>query len=153
MRNFLIFFSLLFIAPIISEAAKLPKESKTIYVSSQGGQRVGFGAKRLLNSLIKAGYEVKLTVINYKEKLPKGKSTIVIGTANDKVLDGLFPAALKNQSHAAGKEGFSTSYDKDGALYIIGADNSGTLYGCIDLSEKVASGGKIPTQLAITDHP
>ncbi|TCC90002.1 hypothetical protein EZ428_11955 [Pedobacter frigiditerrae] len=153
MRNFLISFSLLFLAPIISEAAKLPKESKTIYISSQSGQRVLFGVERLIVTLEKSGYDVTLTVINYREKFLKHKNAIVVGTFNEKIFGELFPISLKNKSLKAGKEGFLTSYDKDGTLYIIGADNSGTLYGCVDLSEKIASGGKIPAQLAITDHP
>ncbi len=152
MRNFLIFISLLFIAPLTVDA-KGKKEIKTVYVSSQSGQRVGFGTKRLLYTLTKSGYEVKLTVINYKEKLPKGKSSIVVATATDKILAGLLPNAVKNNAAIAGKEGFFISQDKDGTIYIIGADNSGTLYGCIDLSEKISASRKIPTQLSITDHP
>ncbi|WP_316784798.1 hypothetical protein [Pedobacter frigiditerrae] len=153
MRNFLIFISLLFCAPLFSEAATLLKESKTIYVSLQDAQRVKFGVGRLVNALTKAGYEIKLKTINYNEKIAKGKLAIVIGTAEDRVLAKLYPSALKDKAISAGKEGFLTSYDKDGTLYIIGADNSGALYGCIDLSEKIAAGGKIPSQLAIIDHP
>ncbi|WP_316767412.1 hypothetical protein [Pedobacter frigiditerrae] len=153
MRNFLIFFSLLFCAPLFSEAATLLKESKTIYVSLQDAQRVKFGVGRLVNALTKAGYEIKLKTINYNEKIAKGKLAIVIGTAEDRVFAKLYPSVLKDKAISAGKEGFSISYDKDGTLYIIGADNSGTLYACIDLTEKIASGGKIPAQLSITDYP
>jgi hypothetical protein len=152
MRNFLIFISLFFIAPIVSKAT-LPKETKTIYVSAQGGQRELFGANRLLTTLNKAGYQVNRRVVKHKEKLPKGKSVIVIATANDKILSALLPAPLKNKAVSAGKEGFATIKDKDGTLYIIGADHTGTLYGCIDLEEKVKSANQIPTQLAVTDHP
>jgi len=152
MRNLLIFISLLFIAPLVTKA-KLPKETKTICISLQSGQRVGFGTKRLVNTLIKAGYELNITAVNYNEKLPKGKNAIVIGTATDRVLTNLLPATFKNQAIAAGKEGFTIVSDKDGTLYIIGADQSGTLYGCIDLEEKIIAHGKLPAQLSITDHP
>ena len=154
MKNFLLFISLLFIAPIISSAKLKPKEAKTIYVSSQSGQRVLFGAKRLMTKLNEAGYDVKLTVLDYKGKLPKGKSAVVIGTNTDKVLANLFPLDLKNKARSAGKEGFTTAYDKDGTLFLIGADNSGTLYSCIDLTEKIeANDQKIPTQLDFVDKP
>lgn len=152
MRNLLIFIFLLLITPLVTKA-KSPKETKTIYISTQSGQRVGFGTKRLVNTLIKAGYELKITAVNYNEKLPKGKNAIVIGTATDRVLTNLFPVALKNQAIAAGKEGFTIVYDNDGTLYVIGADQSGTLYGCIDLNEKIIAQKKLPAQLAITDHP
>ena len=152
MRKLLIFISLLFIAPLVTQA-KFPKEAKTIYISTQSGQRVAFGTKRLTNTLSKAGYEIKLTFINYNEKLPKGKNVIVIGTATDRVLTDLFPVPLKKQATAAGKEGFAIVYDKDGTLYVIGADQSGALYGCIDLTEKIIAHGKLPAQLAFTDHP
>lgn len=153
MRNFILFISLLFCAPLVSKAAKLPKETKTIYVSTQSGQRVLFGVKRLLGTLNKSGYEIKLEFVNYNGKLPKGKNVIVIGTLADKVLNKLYPIALKNKALTAGKEGFTISYDKDGTLYLIGADNSGTLYSCIDLEEKIIANKKIPNQLSVVDHP
>jgi len=153
MRNFLIFIFLLFIAPIVTNASKLPKETKTILVSTQGGQRVLFGAKRLLETLSKAGYEIKFTVVNYKEKLPKIKGSVVIGAASDKVLSNLFPDSFKSQALTSGKEGFSINYEKDGTLYIIGADDSGALYGCMELVDQINSKGKIPEQISISDHP
>ncbi|TCD12175.1 hypothetical protein EZ449_03945 [Pedobacter frigidisoli] len=153
MRNFLIYIFLFFSTITISKAADLVPKTKIIYVSSQGGQRVGYGVKRLMESLIKAGYQIKFTVIDYNEKVPKGTKGIVIATVNDKILSSQLPISIKKNASSAGKEGFSISYDVDGNLYIIGADNSGALYGCIDLTDKIAENKTLPTQLSITDHP
>ncbi|RZJ79434.1 MAG: hypothetical protein EOO47_10830 [Flavobacterium sp.] len=154
MRNFLIFISLLLTAPTFSLAKPLQKEQKTIYISSQSGQRVLFGAKRLMSNLTKSGYDVKLTVVDSKSRFSKGKSTIVIGTATDQIFSNLFPVGLKNKAATAGKEGYTITNDKDGTLYLIGADHSGTLYSCIDLEEKIAANNnKIPAQLNFADKP
>ncbi|WP_010602880.1 hypothetical protein [Pedobacter agri] len=53
MRNFLIFIFLFFINQTIVQSAESLAPSKTIYVSSQSGQRVLFGAKRLMEELQK----------------------------------------------------------------------------------------------------
>jgi len=153
MRNFLIFTFLFFIAQTAAISAESAPKTKTIYVSSQSGQRVAFGAKRLFDGLIKAGYQVNLTVVDYHEKLPKGIKGIVIATATDKVLVSQLPLSIKNKALTAGKEGFSISYGQDGTLYVIGADYSGTLYACLALKEKIAENQKLPAQLSITDRP
>lgn len=152
MRNFLIFISLFLIAPTVSKA-KLLKETKTVYVSAKSGQRVLFGANRLIKTLNAAGYQAKLSLVNYKQQLPKGKSAIVIGIANDQFFSNVYPATLKSKTLKLGKEGFSALTDKDGTLYIIGVDNSGALYGCIDVAEKIVAHQKIPNQLSISDQP
>ena len=153
MRHFLIFLFLFFSVETFVKAADRESKSKTIYLSSQSGQRVGFGAKRLMDALIKAGYQVNLTVIDYKKKLPKGVQGIVIATADDKILSNQLPSLPKQSALKAGKEGFSIAHHQDGNLYIIGADHSGTLYGCLELIEKLAENKGIPAKLSVTDHP
>ncbi|MDQ1143088.1 MAG: hypothetical protein ABWZ79_08290 [Pedobacter agri] len=153
MRNFLIFIFLFFINQTIVQSAESLAPSKTIYVSSQSGQRVLFGAKRLMEVLQKNGYTIKLTIVDYKQKLPQGKNSIVVAAADDKVFSAQIPQDIKNKAITAGKEGFSISTDANGNFYLVGADHSGTLYGCLDLIDRIAESKSLPAKLAVTDHP
>ena len=153
MRNFLIFIFLFISSSAIANSVTPAAKSKTIYISSQSGTREKFGLKRLTDTLIASGYNVKFSVVDYRQKFLKGKNSIVIGTADDKIFKPQFPVSIVNKASTAGKEGFSVSYDQDGTLYIIGADHSGTLYGCLDLTDKIAENKVLPAKLSYTDHP
>lgn len=153
MRNFLIFIFLFISSSAIANSVTPPAKSKTIYLSSQSGTREKFGLKRLTDALVASGYNVKFSVIDYRQKFVKGKNAIVIGSADDKIFKPQFPVSIVKKASTAGKEGFSISYDQDGTLYIIGADHSGTLYGCLDLTDKIAENKVLPAKLSYTDHP
>lgn len=153
MRNFLIFIFLFISSSAIANSVTPVAKSKTIYLSSQSGTREKFGLKRLTDALVASGYSVKFSVIDYRQKFVKGKNSIVIGTADDKIFKPQFPVSIVKKASTSGKEGFSVSYDQDGTLYIIGADHSGTLYGCLDLTDKIAENKVLPAKLSYTDHP
>src|SRR5206468_3962218 len=51
-----------------------------------------------------------------------------------------------------GKEGFSIASQKD-KIFIGGADESGTLYGCLELADQVKAKGKLPDNITLTDAP
>ena len=153
MRNFLIFIFLFISSSAIANSVTPAVKSKTIYLSSQSGTREKFGLKRLTDALVANGYNVKFSVIDYRQKFEKGKNSIVIGSADDKIFKPQFPVSIVKKASTAGKEGFSISYDQDGTLYIIGADHSGTLYGCLDLTDKIAENKVLPAKLSYTDHP
>jgi len=155
MRNFLIFIFLFAVFPnlaIASAADRLPK-TKTIYVSSQAGARVTYAAKRLMDGLTKVGYQIKLTVVNSKQAFPKGTNSIVVAEARDRIFSLKLPESIRKNVITAGKEGFAINYDREGTLYIIGADQSGALYGSLDILDRVAETQILPAQLAVTDHP
>jgi hypothetical protein len=51
-------------------------------------------------------------------------------------------------------ESFAITTASDGNITIAGADDSGALYGCLELAERIrANGDKIPTKLDVSDAP
>ncbi len=132
-----------------------PKETYTVFLSTQSSAypRVGFGAEKLIKELTRLGHDLKFTVVNYNESIKKTKGAIVISVINDPVIGKMLPDEVKNKVFSTGKEGFTLTHTKDGTLYIIGNDASGTLYGCLELLDKIKVQGKIPAQINLTDKP
>lgn len=125
------------------------QEQKNIIISASSTDRVKFGAERLSQALKQNGY---VTKIQNQRKLAAGKNAIIIGVASDDAFKNL-PKSSKDKALAAGKEGFSITEGKDGLLYILGADASGTLYGCLELIDQVNAQQKLPAQIELTDRP
>lgn len=148
MRNFLIFISCYFLSISFSNASvRVPK---TIVISTENHVRVRFGAEKLSKALAKLNYSTK---IEQKDKLSTTYNAIVIGVFSDKLFINNLPAAIKNKISTTQKEGFHIYTGQNGALYIIGNDASGALYGCIELADQIKSSGKLPTQLSLSDQP
>ncbi|WP_316739459.1 hypothetical protein [Pedobacter aquatilis] len=154
MRNFLIFVTCLFLLPIFS-SAKIEKtnESKTIFVSAESSLRINFGIEKLSATLKDNNYKPILKSIKPSQKVTLTKSAIVVGKLGDKAIESLLPQTLKSKVLGSGKEGFTLMYDAKGTLYIIGADDSGTLYGCMELVEQIKNQGKIPGNISVNEQP
>ncbi|HTM99680.1 MAG TPA: hypothetical protein VL088_13085 [Pedobacter sp.] len=155
MRSLIIFISLLFIAPIIVNGEATPKEDYTVFLSTQisAHPRVGFGAEKLMKELMRLGYNLKLTAVDYNSKIKLLNKAIVISVIDDAVLGKIIPQEIKDKVGQAGKEGFTIATTKEGTLYIVGADASGTLYGCMEMLDRLKVNAKVPTQINVTDHP
>jgi hypothetical protein len=50
-------------------------------------------------------------------------------------------------------EGFHLRSHKKNTIEVIGADESGVLYGCLELSERIRKAGAMPGELKLTDAP
>lgn len=148
MRNFLIFISCYIIFPSVSFASTTQKEIKSIFITSKSSVRVKFGANRLLKTLTDKGYHIKFEI---KSSLSNKNNAIYIGVITDPFFKNI-PDSIKAKVSKIGKEGF-VIYSEKSVIYVVGADASGALYGCIDLEDKINKEGKIPTQLSIADHP
>ncbi len=73
-----------------------------------------------------------------RQVLPAGAPKIVVSA------DGRFPKP----------EGFAILQAKDGTVSVLGADDSGALYGCLELAERIrANGGRLPAKLDFSDAP
>ncbi|RZK40998.1 MAG: hypothetical protein EOO90_12985 [Pedobacter sp.] len=155
MRNFVIFISLLFFAPNVSSASKLSKDSYTFFVSTKvsAQPRVSFGIEKLSNELKRLNINLDVKAVSNSKSTKKAKGAVVIGMVDDPSINNLLPAEIKTKAQTAGKEGFVISYSKDGALYIIGKDASGTLYGCLELLDQIKAQGKMPNQISLVDRP
>ena len=99
--------------------------------------RIAFAAGYLGRSLHKAGYDVSKTTS--VQKVKKGQLAIVL-----KVNSG--PAN-------PGKEGYSILLEQNQPGSIVGGDESGLLYGCMELAETVDHVGKLPENFSRSDKP
>lgn len=97
--------------------------------------RVAYGVDILKQELQKQGYAVSL--INTARTSSKKQKQVII--------ESTFDSQLK-------KEGFSIKTDKNN-IRIAGADASGILYGCLELSDRIASDRSVPDHINITDAP
>lgn len=152
MRTILIFISCIILFPFLADASlNYDKENQTILVSSSRNARVTFGIEKLVKAFNKNGIQTILKSISSSQK--KSKGLIIVGEVGDNVIKNQIPDDIIKKAESAGNEGFVLSHGKDGNLYIIGADASGALYGCLELAEQVAKSGKIPEQIELTDRP
>jgi hypothetical protein len=149
MRKLLILLLLTILAH--TSNAKTPTISSfaDILISRQSHTRVRFGATKIKECLLKLN--IQSNIINVA-RLESGKRQVVIGIYTDEILKNKLPEAIKQKVVALGKEGFYI-YTKNNTIYIIGGDDSGALYGCLELVEQIGKTGKLPQNLTLTDHP
>ena len=114
--------------------AKRPGPAVSVVVGPGAASRVTFGAQRLTAALEQAGYNP--TVVLNK---PRGRQLcieVVSGSTN-----GLAP------------EGFTLLAETGGNISVTGADDSGALYGCLELAKRIEASGKLPANLNFSDAP
>ncbi len=96
--------------------------------------RIAFASEYLQRSLQKAGYTVSKTAKATPVKAGQKAITLSVG---------------KGQ----GKEGYTIKINPNQPGSIIGSDESGLLYGCMQLAETIDRMGAIPDSLVVTDKP
>jgi hypothetical protein len=149
MRKLLILLLLTILAH--TSNAKTPTSSSfaDILISRQSHTRVRFGATKIKECLLK--FNIQSNIINVA-RLQSGKRQVLIGIYTDAIFNNKLPEAIRQKALASGKEGFYIYTDQNN-IYIIGADASGALYGCLELVEQIGKTGKLPQNLTVTDHP
>jgi hypothetical protein len=111
---------------------------------------VKFGAAKLQDCLVKVKIQTRISTV---DKFKSDHHQFVIGVYSDAIFKNQLPSAVRQKVLAAGKEGFYIYTDKKNGVFVIGADASGALYGCVELVERIEAEGKIPELLAVADHP
>lgn len=107
--------------------------------------RIKFGIEKLASALEKRGHRV---MVGRLFKYEKDLLYIQVYRSDDSIVRKIHPALKKT-----GKEGFSVvSVPSNNSLLVTGADDSGILYGCLELAERVQSAG-LPVNIDITDQP
>ncbi len=115
----------------------------TIEVPSSASARVLFGADKLKDALQKAGYSV--AVIKTDRAHP-GAKTIILGMYNDNLF-----SKVKEGEPAKSKEAFVV---RTGKINMVkGADDSGVLYGCMELADRILKTKALPKDLNLADKP
>jgi hypothetical protein len=147
-RLLLGYFCLLLSAGSAFAKAVVPAKTITIVTPAAAHVRLGYGASQLSKALKLKGYQVKMA-----HQMPAGSSPVIlVGRLQDVLVKTGFTKNRIKLARKPGKEGFAISSIKNGTV-IAGADNSGALYGCMELAERIKTKGALPTGLNLTDQP
>jgi len=63
------------------------------------------------------------------------------------------PTLTLRESKQVGKEGFVLTTHAPNQINVTGGNDSGLLYGCLELADRMRQAGKLPDTLSFTDHP
>lgn len=125
----------------------VPAANKTsIIIGSDAAPRVDYGAHKLAEALNASG--VSATVASQSSEA--GIRRIVVGTVDSPQIRNAIQLKLKSPIP---HEGFMLTSCPDGSIAVIGGDDSGSLYGCMELASRVQASHELPTQISFADHP
>lgn len=144
MRRFLFLF-------LVVAVASLGAETVRLAIPPNAAPRVSYGADRLAAALRGAGLTVELARTG---ATATENRTITLGGVKDPAMQAALAAAgVKLAPRQPGEEGFVLTSVPDGGIVIAGADDSGTLYGCLELAQRVRAAKALPAQVRVIDHP
>ncbi len=121
------------------------QKSKTVFLVFErtNSPRVLFGIEKLKSSLKNIGYQTKIVNdINFFSKSPL---ILINFRHNKKIANARIFAKMP-------KEGYKV-ISKQNATLIDGADESGSLYGCLEVAEIIANTKKLPANINLSDAP
>lgn len=122
------------------------RKGKVTIVAEQLSPREKFAVEKLAKVLAVNGYEVKIS----DQPDPKAERQIIAGTFKDRLLEEF--AKQKQLPDTLAREGF-TLQSSGKTIYAAGADNSGTLYACMELIDRLKIDGRLPKNINMTDQP
>jgi len=117
-------------------------------MSSSAHVRIKYGEQKLASALRTYGYSVKLA----SSQAGVNGDVIVVGTLADKQVKKSLTDWGINRKKEPGKEGFILNA-ANGHILIGGKDNSGALYGCLELIDELKAQRTLPRHINKTDQP
>ena len=124
------------------------KEQVEIVISEDCHPRIKLGAERLSEALLASDYEVKLT---NESSSQTGVTSITICEAADINHEEQIAAEVECNKLKE-KEAFVIK-SRGCQILVCGADASGSLYGCLELADRLKENGKLPDQINLYDKP
>ncbi len=122
-----------------------------VVIESDASPRIEFGAQKVVEALKAVGKNAWL------DRGPSDHSgtTVLVGLAHDrKMLDLEKAGQLSLRNRQWGKEGFViTSGRLGGRIAAVGNDDSGALYGCLELAKRIRQLGGLPREIDFSDRP
>jgi len=127
-------------------------EPVTIVVDKPVSARVQFGAEKLIGIL--NSIDVKTTLLKDSE-IPPQRPLIVVGNikTSGMIQNLIQSGVIACQKNPLGTEGFTLKSSKQDITVVAGADDSGVLYGCLELVDRIRKFQKIPDNLDVNDAP
>jgi len=113
---------------IVSTCHWADAENISIVITSNAAPRVQFGAETLVSAL----HAAKLDASIVRSEQSLGRKIWV----------------NRRPDPALGNEGFSFALGDNGDIFISAADDSGALYGCLELAKRIRAQSKLPSDVA-----
>lgn len=132
-------------------------EKITILGNKKGSSRIGFGLERLEAVLKEAGYEAEYADLpenpaDYRKY--EGQKLYVSVAGEDDFLGWLEEnEVLVYHTHAPSGEGFYIETCPARLTVICGGSDTGALYGCMELAERIRREGSFPEEITCGDAP
>jgi hypothetical protein len=124
-----------------------PSKNVTIVISPTAHARVKYGAQKLEQQLKVDGYAVSIqSVVNHQSE------NIIIGLLTDAAIKNSYTKGHIHLTKSPGKEGFAINSSSNNII-VAGADNSGAMYGCIELADELKANHKLPSNINLVDQP
>lgn len=132
----------------------LNAETVTIAIASNAAERVKFGAEQLSRSLREIGLEIQTDT---KDRSHKPDHMIVVAPpdSNLESIQGLVSSGLwKVNFDSLTKESFAMGSWGSGKLVaVVAHDDSGLMYGCLELAKRIHNSHKLPDDIQFVDKP
>jgi len=131
----------------------LRAEAIRIVIDPQAAPRVEYGATRLAEALKTARGEAAIERTSLAPNAA-GARLIVVGNQHEEGVRRLIDTGqVKLKGDGLRAEGFQLDTCPDGTIAVTGGDNSGALYGCLELTRRFDETGKLPANLHFADAP
>ncbi len=114
-------------------------EQIAIVVDREASPRMRFGAERLEHTLVQAGYDTSMVPPDTQSGNDR---QVILRIAKD-------PTRQSRQN----SEGYCLRREEQNVYSVTGFGDSGVLYGCMDLAERVTEIGSLPAELDLTESP
>ncbi|WP_183574449.1 hypothetical protein HDF18_02270 [Mucilaginibacter sp. X5P1] len=138
----------LFLGAFVCEAASTPpSKAITIVISPSAHERVKYGAQKLEHQLKADGYAVSI-----KSVVNSHTGNIIVGLLKDASIKSSYATGRIHLAKTPGKEGFAINTLSNNII-VAGADNSGAMYGCLELADELRANHKLPAKISLVDQP
>ena len=126
-------------------------EKISIATSTDPVPRMQFGIDKLSSALKDAGYEV---AVSQESRISQSRPLIVVGTlGKNPLIDSVIESGFHTfENNEKGSEGFLLESKGDVTL-VTGCDDTGTLYGCLELADRFKKDGVLPKDFQFADKP
>ena len=122
----------------------------SVLIAADAAPRIVFGAEKFGEALKSAGYQP--TIVTQGD-LPPGRPLVVAARRGSALGGKLESLGLKPADTAIKPQGFVLKSLGGGLIGVVGQDDSGALYGLLELAGRVKAAGKLPADLQAADAP
>ena len=138
-------------AALVTLTTLCPAQSSRIslVLATNSAPRIRFGAERLASALKATGHEPAFLIA----AAGTNRTVLIANIANAEGKSLLVNARFPAPASAPGQEGFELITATNGTIAVLGADDSGVLYGCLELAKRIRQFGGIPPSTQFRDAP